>query len=298
MNNPIMLYDAKIALLFEGEALFLDAVAELSGSTSVTLQGPKRKTLFGYSPDLLQARKRSSITFNLSTYITKGFPEEVFFRMAGFSLTRDRAVVLQYPEPIGRLQPQGDIYIDSVDGQFVVKGCCVESIDMPFSLENGGSISVTFQADSLEPVARGILQDLQYTRVKRQGQHIMPSTVYSGLSGYEAKQRGQTLTFQRSIKTLQNANCFNSSELITSGHRIMSDSSFGISIQEYVTQERMLQPLSTYTNATIKQSGIVVRQHEGIATRRVSIEPVHSMFWDFKATGTIEIIGPKKEDNR
>ncbi|AZV02013.1 hypothetical protein [Aeromonas phage Akh-2] len=66
------------------------------------MSGPSRKSIFGYSPDILSARQVASTSITITSYITKGFPESVFFRMAGFKEIFPRRLTLTYPEPIGR----------------------------------------------------------------------------------------------------------------------------------------------------------------------------------------------------
>ncbi|AZV02011.1 hypothetical protein [Aeromonas phage Akh-2] len=55
------------------------------------------------------------------------------------------------------------------------------------------------------------------------------------------------------------ANCFNVDQVIQSGTVLLSDSSLGASIQEYVTKERLLMPHSTHTDLEISQSGLIVK---------------------------------------
>lgn len=290
-KNPLMLYDAKIALEFEGQWLLLNAITEIQGDTSVVLQGASRKTLFGYAPDLLHARQHGSISVTVTQYITKGFPEEVFFRMAGFRQQSNRNLILTYPEKLGTVQSPATMFVESAQGSFCLTNCVVEGIDVPFAKDKVGQFTVTLQAARVDIVDTVVIP----TTIRTQGQHMLPQPVYSQLSGYQQSQVGQTATFQRTITTLDQANCFNTDEIVSQGHRLLSDSNLGISIQEYVTKERLLLPYSFETGAEVSQQGLSIRQVSGIATKRVSLQSVHSMYWDFKATDTIEIIGPKED---
>lgn len=291
-RNPLILYDAKIALYFEGQWLLLDAVTELTGDTSIRLQGPNRKTLFGYAPPQLQAREYSSFSITLTTYITKGFRESVFFRMAGFHEYEPRRLVLSYPEKLGELQKEATMYISSPAGQFCLTGCIVDSIDLPFQLDKVGQITINMQAKTLEQ------QDLQVIRnieMQPQGQHMLPGPVVTQLSGYEASQIGQSVTFQRAYTELSQVNCFNTDVIVPTGARIISDSNLGGVIQEYVTRERLDMQDSVYTDFQVSQSGLRVRQVNGLATKRLNIQSVNTLYWDFRATDTIEIMGPREE---
>lgn len=291
-KNPLLLYDQKVALEFEGQWLLLDAITEIQGDTQITLSGPSRKTIFGYSPDILTARQATSTSVTITSYITKGFPEAVFFRMAGFKEIFPRRLSLTYPEPIGRVQPTGNIYIESPSGSFVLTECQVDSIDMPFQLDKVGQFTVTMQVKRIDPVDTNIIP----VGIKTQGAHMLPGPVNSRISGYTQSQIGQSVTFQRTLNVLNNsASCFNVNELISSGTALWSDSNLGAAIQEYVTKERLLLPDSIHTDLEISQSGLVVKQAQGNATKRLSLQAVHTMYWDFKAHDTIEIIGPKED---
>lgn len=291
-RNPLILYDAKIALYFEGQWLLLDAVTELTGDTSIRLQGPSRKTLFGYSPPQMQAREHSSFQVTLTTYITKGFREAVFFRMAGFQEFEPRRLTLMYPEKLGELQKEATMYISSPAGQFCLTGCIVDSIDLPFQLDKVGQITINMQAKTLEQ------QDLQVIRnieMQPQGQHMLPGPVVTQLSGYEASQIGQSVTFQRAYTELSQVNCFNTDVIVPTGARITSDSNLGGVVQEYVTRERLDMQDSVYTDFEVSQSGLKVRQVNGLASKRLNIQTVNTLYWDFRATDTIEITGPKED---
>ena len=289
-KNPLLLYDAKVILEFEGQWLEMDAVSEISGDSSIIMTGPTRKTLFGYSPDLLRARQHGGISLTLSTYITSGFPEVLFFKMAGMDIRTSHSAVLSYPEVLGKIQPQATIYILSTSGSFCLRGCVLEGIDMPFSKEQVGQLSVSLNQKSIDVVDT----NLEFPVVpKKQGQHMRPGPVESQISGYTASQVSQTSTLQRSLLTLGNTNCFNYGEVASLGHRMQSDSSFGISVQEYVTKERLEMPDTFEAAVELSQSGLVLRCYNGIVTKRMSVATTHSLVWDFKATSTIEIIGPK-----
>lgn len=291
-RTPLILYDAKIALYFEGQWLLLDAVTELTGDTSVRLQGPNRKTLFGYSPPQLQAREHSSFSVNITTYITKGFRESIFFRMAGFQEYTPRGLILGYPEKLGEPQKEATIYVSSPSGAFCLTGCSVDSIDLPFQLDKVGQITINLQAKTLAQQDRSILNNIS---AKTQGQHLLPAPVTTRMSGYEASQIGQSITFQRGYTELSQVNCFNTDSIVSAGARLISDSNLGGVVQEYVTSERLEMPESTYTDFQVSQSGLVIRQHNGIATKRLNIQSINTLYWDFRATDTIEIIGPKED---
>lgn len=291
-KNPLMLYDSKVALEFEGQWLLLDAITEISGDTQITLSGPSRKSLFGYSPEILQARQATSTSVTITSYITKGFPESVFFRMAGFKQILPRRVTITYPEPIGQPQPLGNIYIESSSGSFVLTDCQVEGIDLPFQLDKVGQFTVSLQAKRIDPVDTSIIP----VGIKTQGKHMLPGPVESRISGYVQSQIGQSVTFQRQMNQLNNVlNCFNVGQLLGSGSMLLSDSNLGASIQEYVTKDRLLMPDSVHADFEISQSGLIVKQADGIATKRLQLQQVHSLYWDFKAHDTIEIIGPKED---
>lgn len=292
-RNPLILYDSKIVLYFEGQWLLLDAVTELTGDTSIRLQGPNRKTIFGYSPALLKAREHTEFSITINTYITKGFKEAVFFRMAGFQEYSPRKLLLSYPEKLGEVQREATIYVLSPQGQYCLTGCSIESIDIPFQLDKVGQITVTFTAKTLAPQDKQLLNGLP---IAPQGKHMLPGPVMSKMSGYEQHQIGQAITFQRQYTSLSAANCFNTEDIVTQGHRLTSDSNLGGVIQEYVTVDRLSMPDSFSTDLEISQSGFMVRQTEGLATRRLNIQSVNSLYWDFRATDTIEITGPKEEN--
>ncbi len=291
-RNPLTLYDSKIVLYFEGQWLLLDAVTELTGDTSIRLQGPERKTLFGYSPPLLTAREHSEFSLTITTYITKGFNESVFFRMAGFHEYSKSRLMLQYPEKLGDQQPEATIYIMNSSGQFCLTGCSVESIDIPFQLDKVGQLTVTLTARSLTTQNPAAIENIP---IVVQGKHLLPAPVFTTLSGYEASQIGQSITFQRQYSKLSGANCFNTTEVISSGARIKGESNLGAVIQEYVTKERLGMQDSMFTDLEISQSGMRVRQTGGVATKRLNIQSVHTLYWDFRATDTIEIIGPRED---
>lgn len=291
-RNPLILYDSKIALSFEGQWLLLDAVTELSGDTSIRQQGPNRKTLFGYAPPQLQAREYSSFSITLTTYITKGFRESVFFRMAGFHEFEPRRLVLSYPEKLGDSQKEATMYVVSASGQFCLTGCQVESIDLPFQLDKVGQIAITLSAKTLQQQDTSVLSG---ATLEAQGQHMLPSAVVTQLSGYEASQVGQSVTFQRQYTQLSQVNCFNTDVIVHQDARIVGESNFGGVIQEYVTKDRLDMQDSMYTDFEVSQSGLLVRQVNGLATKRLNIQSVNTIYWDFRATDTIEIIGPKED---
>lgn len=291
-RNPLILYDSKIALYFEGQWLLLDAVTELSGDTSIRQQGPSRKTIFGYSPPQLQAREYSSFSITLTTYITKGFRESVFFRMAGFHEFEPRRLLLSYPEKLGDPQREATIYVVSPSGQFCLTGCQVESIDLPFQLDKVGQITVTMSAKTLSQQDGQVLSEVL---LKPQGQHMLPGPVFTYMSGYEASQVGQSITFQRQYTQLSQVNCFNTGIVVPQGAKIMGESNLGGVVQEYVTKERLSMQDSMYTDLEILQSGLRLRQVGGLATKRLNIQSVHTLYWDFRATDTIEITGPKED---
>lgn len=291
-RNPLILYDAKIALYFEGQWLLLDAITELSGDTSIRQQGPNRKTLFGYAPPQLQAREYSSFSITLTTYITRGFRESVFFRMAGFHEYEPRRLVLSYPEKLGDQQKEATIYVISPAGQYCLTGCQVESIDLPFQLDKVGQTTITLSARTLQQQDSSLLSGVS---LDTQGDHMPPGPVITQLSGYEATQVGQSVTFQRQYTQLSQVNCFNTDLIVPQGARIVGESNFGGVIQEYVTKDRLDMQDSMYTDFEVSQSGLRVRQVNGVATKRLGIQSVHSLYWDFKATETIEISGPQED---
>lgn len=291
-RNPLILYDAKIALYFEGQWLLLDAVTELSGDTSIRQQGPNRKTIFGYSPPQLQAREYSSFSITLTTYITKGFRESVFFRMAGFHEYEPRRLVLSYPEKLGDQQKEATIYVISPAGQYCLTGCQVESIDLPFQLDKVGQTTITLSARTLQQQDSSLLSGVS---LDTQGDHMLPGPVVTQLSGYEASQVGQSVTFQRQYTQLSQVNCFNTDVIVPQGAKIVGESNFGGVIQEYVTKDRLEMQDSMYTDFEVSQSGLLVRQVSGLATKRLNIQSVNTLYWDFRATDTIEIIGPKED---
>lgn len=291
--SPLILYDAKIFLEFEGSWLQLDAITEIQGDTSVTLQGPTRKTLFGYQPDIVKPRQHNPVSLTLTSYITKGFPEIVFFRMAGFMQQTSRTAILSYPEKLGIIQPEATLYIQSAQGSFCLKNCIVESIDMPFSLDKVGQFTVSLLSKELTIVDKSI--SIQPYGALKQGLHMPPKQVNARISGYTMKQVGQSCTFQRAITTLNSANCFNQEQIIRQGHTLLSDSNLGASIQEYLTEQRLDLPYSFEGDLVLEQQGLHIRQVRGIATRRTSLQTVHNMYWDFRATDTIEITGPQED---
>lgn len=291
--SPLILYDSKIFLEFEGNWLQLDAITEIQGDTSITLQGPTRKTLFGYQPDIVKPRQHSSIQLTITSYITKGFPEKVFFRMAGFTQQSSRTVVLSYPEQLGGIQPKATIYVQNPHGSFCLKDCVVEGIDIPLQLDKVGQFTVTLQAKELMIIDKSI--PISPYNTKKQGTHMLPQEVNARISGYTMQQVGQSCTFQRVLNTLNSVNCFNQDTLIGQGHTLLSDSNLGASIQEYLTEQRLDLPYSFEGDLVLEQQGLHIRQVRGIATRRTSIQTVHNMYWDFRATDTIEITGPQED---
>lgn len=291
-RNPLILYDAKIALYFEGQWLLLDAVTELTGDTSIRLQGPNRKSIFGYSPPLLQGREQSSFSVTLNTYITKGFREAVFFRMAGFHEFEPRRLMLSYPEKLGEPQQEAIMYIASPQGQFCLTGCVVDSIDLPFQLDKVGQITINLQARTLEQQDTEVFSNIS---MDTQGQHLKPGQVHTKMSGYAGSQIGQSITFQRAYTELSQVNCFNTDNIVAQGRRLTSNSYLGGAIQEYVIPERLEMPYSFYTDLEIVQSGLQLRQVNGLASKRLSMQSVNTLYWDFRATDTIEIIGPRED---
>lgn len=293
-KNPLILYDSKIFLEFEGSWLQLDAITEIQGDTSIALQGPTRKTLFGYKPDLVKPRQHNAIQLTISSYITKGFPEKVFFRMAGFNEQSQHTVVLGYPEVLGNKQPLANMYIQSSFGQFSIQDCAVESIDIPLSLDKVGQFTVSLRAKEMVLVDKSI--PVFATDIPTQGAHMKPAPVIARLSGYEMSQIGQSCTFQRTLNILSSANCFNQNSVIREGHMLMSDSNLGASIQEYLTEDRLKLPYSLEGGFFLEQQGLKIHQVHGLITRRTSIQTVHNVYWDFRATDTIEITGPQEDD--
>lgn len=291
-RTPLILYDSQIALNFEGKWLLLDAVTELSADTSIRQQGPNRKTIFGYSPPQLQAREYSTFSVTITSYITKGFKESVFFRMAGFHEFEPRRLLLSYPEPLGGPQKEGTLYVVSSDGQFCLTGCQVESIDLPFQLDKVGQFTVTLSAKTLQQQGTQVLNGLV---LKKQGKHMLPGPVVTQMSGYEASQVGQSVTFQRQYTQLSAANCFNTDIIVPQGSRVLGESNLGGIVQEYATKDKLGMQDSMYTDFEIAQSGLYVRQLGGLATKRLNIQSINTLYWDFRATDTIEITGPRED---
>lgn len=291
MSEVILLKRAKIAIEYQGHWLLLDAVQGLSGDSSVQLSGPSRKTLFGYSPDMLSARAYNPISLNLSTYITKGFHEVVFFNMMGFSNNGKNKITLSYPEMLGQPQNTQNIYVqDDVQGSFVLSNCVVEGIDIPFSMMDQGKLDVTISQSNLQKTNITLPNSLI-----KQGQHCIPDYIHQSLAGYDFKQVGQALTIQRQYFTLESRNCFNTNEIVESNNKLVSDSMLGVSIQEYARDSTLQLPDFSAGGLIIKQQGLSVQLIDGNITKRLSITDVPQIYWDYKNTNTIIITGPQEE---
>lgn len=290
-GTPIILYDSKILVEFEGSWLELDAITELSGDTQITLQGPSRKSLFGHSPELLSARQKNTTSLTITTYITKNFPESIFFRMAGFSEQYQGRLVLQYPEPVGRVQPKANIYIrNPLNGTILLKDCFVQGLDIPFQKDKVGQLTITLASTDIIPIGNSVIP---ISNIPKQGQHMLPSPVIQHLGSYQLSTMGQSQTFQREVVELKNsANCFNITTLVTTGSKLLSQSNLGITMQEYVTKSRLDMADAFQSSLEIQQSGLIIRQQQGTAVKRLSLQTVPTIFWDYRATGAIEILGP------
>lgn len=269
----IFLRETQIMLEYgAGKYVHLDTTSTLSCDQTFKEVSINRRTLHNKNHFFKhkKIRANNTISGSITLYLTKNKRELLFWELAGWS---NFGGGLAYPDFENIIPESFSIVMLNANGSYRLNNCAITAIDMSFTKQFCGEMTVSFEASSLEPT-----METRYSVL--QGEHLSPTPINTVLGNHTIQAMSAGISFTRDITYLNSETVHNSEDLVSNSRCIITDANFSINVTAYAVNPI----LDEIDNIDIKQNGVGIYMNNALITKRNTINEIYQCAFDITPT--------------